>query len=82
MFNKTLSWIHFWTWQLMVVVTFITFFMGINTSKEYAEHEWPIDILLTFSWVIFGLNMFGTITKEELDIYMLQFGFIWELGLQ
>ncbi|CAI8897163.1 MULTISPECIES: cytochrome-c oxidase, cbb3-type subunit I [unclassified Chryseobacterium] len=65
MFNKTLSWIHFWTWQLMVVVTFITFFMGINTSKEYAEHEWPIDILLTFSWVIFGLNMFGTITKRR-----------------
>lgn len=65
MFNKTLSWIHFWTWQLMVVVTFITFFMGINTSKEYAEHEWPIDILLTFSWVIFGLNMFGTITRRR-----------------
>jgi cytochrome c oxidase cbb3-type subunit I/II len=65
MFNKTLSWIHFWTWQLMVVVTFITFFMGINTSKEYAEHEWPIDILLTFSWVIFGINMFGTISRRR-----------------
>ncbi|MDV2458273.1 cytochrome C oxidase Cbb3 [Elizabethkingia anophelis] len=65
MFSKTLSWIHFWTWQLMVVVTFITFFMGINTSKEYAEHEWPIDILLTFSWVIFGINMFGTISRRR-----------------
>ncbi|WP_159476449.1 cytochrome-c oxidase, cbb3-type subunit I [Chryseobacterium sp. 18068] len=65
MFSKTLSWIHFWTWQLMVVITFITFFMGINTSKEYAEHEWPIDILLTFSWVIFGMNMFGTIARRR-----------------
>ncbi len=39
--------------------------MGINTSKEYAEHEWPIDILITFSWVIFGINMFGTIAKRR-----------------
>jgi cbb3-type cytochrome oxidase subunit 1 len=38
---------------------------GINTSKEYAEHEWPIDILIAFSWIIFGANMFLTIAKEE-----------------
>ncbi|WP_144281478.1 cytochrome-c oxidase, cbb3-type subunit I [Chryseobacterium echinoideorum] len=65
MYSDTLSWIHFWTWQIMIVATFITFFMGINTSKEYAEHEWPIDILITFSWVIFGINMFLTIGKRR-----------------
>ncbi len=61
MYSKTLSWIHFWGWQLMIVAVVITFLMGINTSKEYAEHEWPIDILITVIWVIFGINMFGTI---------------------
>lgn len=61
MYSDTLSWIHFWGWQLMIVAVVITFLMGINTSKEYAEHEWPIDILITVVWVIFGINMIGTI---------------------
>ncbi len=65
LFSDTLSWIHFWSWQIMIVSVVITFLMGINTSKEYAEHEWPIDILITFSWVIFGINMFGTIAKRR-----------------
>ena len=65
MFSDALSWIHFWTWQIMIVSVVITFFMGINTSKEYAEHEWPIDILITVSWVLFGINMFGTIAKRR-----------------
>jgi len=61
MWSDTLSWIHFWGWQLVLVSTIITFFMGLNTSKEYAEHEWPIDILITLVWVLFGLNMFATV---------------------
>ncbi len=65
MWSDTLSWIHFWGWQLMLVSVVITFFMGINTSKEYAEHEWPIDILITVVWVIFGINMFGTIAVRR-----------------
>ncbi len=65
MYSDFISWAHFWTWQLMIVAAIITFFMGINTSKEYAEHEWPIDILITISWVLFGLNMFGTIAKRR-----------------
>jgi len=65
MYSDTLSWLHFWTWQFMIVATFVTFFMGINTSKEYAEHEWPIDILIAFSWIIFGINMFLTISKRR-----------------
>ncbi len=65
MYSDTLSWIHFWTWQIMILVTYITFFMGINTSKEYAEHEWPIDILIAFSWIIFGANMFLTIANRR-----------------
>lgn len=65
MYSDTLSWINFWGWQIMIVSVVITFFMGINTSKEYAEHEWPIDILIAVVWIIFGINMFGTIAKRR-----------------
>jgi cytochrome c oxidase cbb3-type subunit I/II len=65
MFSDTLSWIHFWGWQLMIVASLVTFSMGINTSKEYAEHEWPIDILILIIWLVFGVNMFGTIAKRR-----------------
>lgn len=65
MFSDALSWVHFWTWQIVIVAVVVTFLMGINTSKEYAEHEWPIDILVTISWVLFGVNMFGTIAKRR-----------------
>ncbi|MDR2207285.1 MAG: cytochrome-c oxidase, cbb3-type subunit I [Flavobacteriaceae bacterium] len=65
MFSDTLSWIHFWGWQLMIVSVVVTFLMGINTSKEYSEHEWPIDILIALIWVLFGINMFGTIAKRR-----------------
>jgi cytochrome c oxidase cbb3-type subunit I/II len=65
MYSDTLSWINFWGWQLAIVATAITFLMGINTSKEYAEHEWPIDILIAVVWIIFGINMFGTIIRRR-----------------
>ncbi len=65
MFSDALSWTNFWGWQIMIVLVVVTFFLGINTSKEYAEHEWPIDILITVVWVIFGINMFGTIFKRR-----------------
>ena len=40
--------------------------MGINTSKEYAEHEWPpIDIMIAIIWIVMGINMFGTIAKRR-----------------
>ncbi len=65
--NRTLGWINFWAWQLIIVLVAVTFLMGINTSKEYSEHEWPIDILVALVWVIFGLNMFITIAKRRVS---------------
>lgn len=65
MYSDTLSWINFWGWQLMIVSVVITFLMGINTSKEYAEHEWPIDIAIAVIWIVYGINMFGTIAKRR-----------------
>ncbi|XOD68776.1 MAG: cytochrome-c oxidase, cbb3-type subunit I [Flavobacteriales bacterium AspAUS03] len=65
MYSDALSWIHFWGWQLFIVLSWVTFLMGINTSKEYAEHEWPLDILIAVIWIIYGVNMIGTIFKRR-----------------
>lgn len=65
MFSDTLSKVHFWGWQLIIVAAAITLPLGITTSKEYAELEWPIDIAITIIWVVFGWNMFGTILKRR-----------------
>ena len=56
---------RFWLWQLIIVLAAVTLPLGYTTSKEYAELEWPIDILIAVVWVIFGLNMFGTIIKRR-----------------
>jgi cytochrome c oxidase cbb3-type subunit I/II len=70
-FSKTLSNIHFWGWQLIILSAAITLPLGFTTSKEYAELEWPIDIAITFVWVVFGINMIGTILKRrESHIYV------------
>ena len=65
MFSDTLSKVHFWGWQLIIVAAAITLPLGITTSKEYAELEWPIDIAITIIRVVFGWNMFGTILKRR-----------------
>ena len=65
MFSDKLSWIHFWGWQAIIASAAITLLMGFTTGKEYAELEWPIDIAITIVWVVFGINMFGTILKRR-----------------
>lgn len=65
MFSDLLSWIHFWGWQSIIVFAAITLPLGITTSKEYAELEWPIDILIALVWVVFSINLFGTIIKRR-----------------
>ncbi|WP_299762335.1 cytochrome-c oxidase, cbb3-type subunit I [uncultured Pontibacter sp.] len=65
MYSDLLSKLNFWGWQLIIVAAVITLPLGITTSKEYAELEWPIDIAITLVWVVFGWNMFGTITKRR-----------------
>ena len=65
MFSDTLSWVHFWSWQLIILAAAITLPLGFTTSKEYAELEWPIDIAIAVIWVVFGWNMIGTIIKRR-----------------
>lgn len=71
LFSDTLSSIHFWGWQLIIVLAVITLPLGISSSKEYAELEWPIDILITLVWVVFAVNFFGTLkNRREKHIYV------------
>ena len=65
MFSDLLSKIHFWGWQFIIVFGALTLWMGYSTGKEYAELEWPLDIAITLIWVVFGINMFGTILKRR-----------------
>ena len=65
MFSDLLSKIHFWGWQLIIVAAALTLPLGLTSSKEYAELEWPIDIAITLIWVVMGINMIGTILKRR-----------------
>ena len=65
MYSETLSKIHFWGWQAIIVAAAVSLLSGFTVGKEYAELEWPIDIAITLVWVIFGWNMFGTILQRR-----------------
>lgn len=65
MYSDLLGKIHLWGWQLVIVLGAITLSLGYTTSKEYAELEWPLDILLAIVWVIYGINMVGTMIKRR-----------------
>ena len=65
MFSDVLSQIHFWGWQLIIVAAALTLPLGYTTSGEYAELVWPIDIAIALIWIVFGINMIGTILKRR-----------------
>lgn len=55
----------FWGWQAVIVAAAITLPQGLTSAKEYAELEWPIDILITLVWVAYAIVFFGTIVKRQ-----------------
>ena len=63
--SDALAAVVFWGWQLVIVGAVITLPMGFTSAKEYAELEWPIDILLGVVWVLYGVLYFGTIMKRK-----------------
>ncbi len=56
----------FWGWQAVIVLAAVTLPLGITTTKEYAELEWPIDILITVVWVAYAVVFFGTIMRRKI----------------
>lgn len=65
LFSDLLSRLHFWGWQFIIVCAAITLPLGFTQGKEYAELEWPIDILITLVWVVFAINFFGTLYRRR-----------------
>ena len=65
LFAPKLAAFTFWGWQLVVVLAAITLPLGMTQGKEYAELEWPIDILITIVWVAYAVVFFGTIAKRK-----------------
>jgi len=65
LFSDGLAAFTFWGWNLVIVLAAITLPLGITTSKEYAELEWPIDLLITVVWVAYAVVFFGTIMKRK-----------------
>ncbi|MFZ0255399.1 MAG: cytochrome-c oxidase, cbb3-type subunit I [Gammaproteobacteria bacterium] len=66
LFSDKLAAFTFWGWQAIIVSAAITLPLGITSSKEYAELEWPIDILVTLVWVAYAIVFFGTLAKRRM----------------
>ncbi|MGH8352681.1 MAG: cytochrome-c oxidase, cbb3-type subunit I [Pseudomonas sp.] len=63
--SDSLAAFTFWGWQAVIVAAVITLPLGYTSSKEYAELEWPIDILLGLVWLTYAVVFFGTIVKRQ-----------------
>ena len=65
MWSDALTKIHFWGWQLVIALTAVSFALGMTQAKEYAEMEWPIDLLIAVLWVLMAVNVFMTIANRK-----------------
>ena len=85
LFSDGLAAFTFWGWQLVIVLAAITLPLGYTQGKEYAELEWPIDILITLVWVSYAVVFFGTIARRKVThIYVANWfygGFILAVAL-
>ena len=85
LFSDALASFVFWGWQLVIVLAAITLPLGLTQGKEYAELEWPIDILIAVVWVAYAVVFFGTIVKRKVThIYVANWfygGFILAVAL-
>ena len=67
LFAPGLAAFTFWGWQLIIVLAAVSLPLGITSGKEYAELEWPIDILITVVWVSYAVVFFGTLIKRKVS---------------
>jgi cytochrome c oxidase cbb3-type subunit 1 len=67
LFSDKLAALTFWGWQLAIVLAAVTLPLGYTTTKEYAELEWPIDLLVAVVWVAYAIVFFGTIAKRKVS---------------
>ncbi len=85
LFSNALSAFTFWGWQVVIVSAALSLPLGYTTGKEYAELEWPIDILIALVWVAYAVVFFGTLVKRKVPhIYVANWffgGFILAVAL-
>jgi cytochrome c oxidase cbb3-type subunit 1 len=85
LFAPGLAAFTFWGWQLIIVLAALSLPLGFTSGKEYAELEWPIDILITVVWVSYAIVFFGTLVKRKVShIYVANWffgGFILTVAL-
>jgi cytochrome c oxidase cbb3-type subunit 1 len=67
LFSDRLAGFTFWGWQLVILLAAISLPLGVTSGKEYAELEWPIDVLITVVWVAYGVVFFGTLARRRIQ---------------
>jgi cytochrome c oxidase cbb3-type subunit 1 len=67
LFAPGLAAFTFWGWQLIIVLAALSLPLGFTSGKEYAELEWPIDMLITVVWVSYAIVFFGTMVKRKVS---------------
>ena len=67
LFSDKLAAFTFWGWTLVILLAAISLPLGLTSGKEYAELEWPIDILIAVVWVSYAVVFFGTIMKRKVQ---------------
>lgn len=67
LWSNKLAWFTFWGWNVVIIGMFITLPLGYTQSKEYAEMEWPLDVLITVVWLAFTFNFIMTITIRRIS---------------
>lgn len=65
LFAPALARFSFWGWQAVIVLAAVTLPLGHTSGKEYAELEWPIDVLITLVWVAYAIVFFGTVGRRR-----------------
>jgi cytochrome c oxidase cbb3-type subunit 1 len=66
LFGDRLAAFTFWGWQLVILLAAISLPAGMTSGKEYAELEWPIDMLIAVVWVVYGIVFFGTLARRRI----------------
>ncbi len=75
--SDKLAWFVFWGWNLIIVLAVISYPLGITQGKEYAELEWPIDILIAVVWLVYSFNFIMTLaTRKSSHIYVSNWFFL------
>ncbi len=77
LWSDAMAWFTFWGWNLYVIGAMITLPLGITQGKEYAELEWPLDILLAVVWITYTINFIMTLShRKNTHIYVANWFFL------